>query len=74
MQLQILHLAGWQSCAIVLGVDMVFIARCLGFLYMAEAYGVQRHSKTARHPGDYLSHPCSLLEVCLCPLASAQVC
>ena len=52
MQLQILHVAGWQICAIVLGVDMVFIASCLGFLCMAEAYGVQRHGKTARHPGD----------------------
>ena len=60
MHLQILHLAGWQSCVIVLGIDLVFIASCLGFLYMAEAYGVQRHGRTARHPGNCLS------QVCLC--------
>ena len=52
MQLQILHMAAWQSCAIALGVDLVFIASCLGFLFMAEAYGLQRHGKTARHPGE----------------------
>ena len=52
MLLQILQLPGWQSCATLLGADVIFIASCMGFLYIAEAYGMQRHGRTARHPGE----------------------
>ena len=49
--LQIMQLPGWQRCALVLGGDLFFIACCVGFLYLADAYGRQRHGKTARYPG-----------------------
>ena len=52
--LQIMQLPGWQRCAVVLGGDLFFIACCIGFLYLAEAYGRQRHGKTARYPGGAL--------------------